>query len=374
MTNRNRESTTATSTSFPDLLGEEEARLTRRSYPSEVTIGRSKRDEMEADGLLDELLNDDDDTLTASHDGTNNSHNDQNKPKQEVKKTGANNSNYLGGLLSVPAKETTRIGTTVDSKKPKRVTYADDVKVTKTLSSDVSSTDSDRSSGRDDDDEEEEAVEILIQEDELLGDEKEASDDEEDVSDYEFNDEDEGNDDDNDEDESVDSDNSGATQDLLERAHDRLNLQGLYEEVAQLRNTIERKDKEIEELSGQLRRAVATKCDLVIAHTELERHHEYNLKQLEEASKQLLKANFGLVEEQADTDVQLMNEIVRLNQEMKEMKTEHIHELGDWERLHANEMRDKEYEIAKLEEEVRKLKVGTTHGRKQKKLLGMARQ
>jgi len=374
MTNRNRESTTATSTSFPDLLGEEEARLTRRSYPSEVTIGRSKRDEMEADGLLDELLNDDDDTLTASHDGTNDSHNDQNKPKQEVKKTGANNSNYLGGLLSVPAKETTRIGTTVDSKKPKRVTYADDVKVTKTLSSDVSSTDSDRSSGRDDDDEEEEAVEILIQEDELLGDEKEASDDEEDVSDYEFNDEDEGNDDDNDEDESVDSDNSGATQDLLERAHDRLNLQGLYEEVAQLRNTIERKDKEIEELSGQLRRAVATKCDLVIAHTELERHHEYNLKQLEEASKQLLKANFGLVEEQADTDVQLMNEIVRLNQEMKEMKTEHIHELGDWERLHANEMRDKEYEIAKLEEEVRKLKVGTTHGRKQKKLLGMARQ
>eukprot|EP00977_Amphora_coffeiformis_P003709 scaffold715_cov164-Amphora_coffeaeformis.AAC.6 len=360
---------------------------------------------MEADGLLDELLNDDDDTLTASHDGTNNSHNDQNKPKQEVKKTGANNSNYLGGLLSVPAKETTRIGTTVDSKKPKRVTYADDVKVTKTLSSDVSSTDSDRSSGRDDD-EEEEAVEILIQEDELLGDEKEASDDEEDVSDYEFNDEDEGNDEYNDEDESVDSDNSGATQDLLERAHDRLNLQGLYEEVAQLRNTIERKDKEIEELSGQLRRAVATKCDLVIAHTELERHHEYNLKQLEEASKQLLKANFGLVEEQADTDVvsvlllyflfellaldcpveacfsclsfnllqQLMNEIVRLNQEMKEMKTEHIHELGDWERLHANEMRDKEYEIAKLEEEVRKLKVGTTHGRKQKKLLGMARQ
>ena len=69
-----------------------------------------------------------------------------------------------------------------------------------------------------------------------------------------------------------------------------------------------------------------------------------------------------------------MNEIVRLNQELKEMKSQHIHELGDWERLHANEMREKEYEIAKLEEEIRKLKVGTAHGRKQKKLLGMARQ
>ena len=53
----------------------------------------------------------------------------------------------------------------------------------------------------------------------------------------------------------------------------------------------------------RLRRAVATKCDLVIAHTELERHHEFNLKKLEEATKHLLKANFGLVEEQASTDI-----------------------------------------------------------------------
>ena len=66
---------------------------------------------------------------------------------------------------------------------------------------------------------------------------------------------------------------------------------------------IDRKDKEIEELSGQLRRAVATKCDLVISHTELERHHEFNLKKLEECTKQLVKANFGLVEDQASTDV-----------------------------------------------------------------------
>lgn len=69
-----------------------------------------------------------------------------------------------------------------------------------------------------------------------------------------------------------------------------------------------------------------------------------------------------------------MNEIVRLNQEMKEMKSLHIHELGDWERLHTNEMREKEFEIAKLKEDIRKLTVGTTQGRKQKKLLGLARQ
>lgn len=69
-----------------------------------------------------------------------------------------------------------------------------------------------------------------------------------------------------------------------------------------------------------------------------------------------------------------MNEIVRLNQEIKEMKSLHIQELGDWERLHMNEIREKEFEIAKLNEEIRRLKVGTTVGRKQKKMLGLARQ
>lgn len=69
-----------------------------------------------------------------------------------------------------------------------------------------------------------------------------------------------------------------------------------------------------------------------------------------------------------------MNEIVRLNQEIKDMKHCHIEELGDWERLHTNEVRELEFEIAKMKEEVRKLKVGTTLGRKQKKLLGRARQ
>ena len=68
-----------------------------------------------------------------------------------------------------------------------------------------------------------------------------------------------------------------------------------------------------------------------------------------------------------------MNEIVRLNQEIKDMKHCHIQELGDWERLHTNEVRELEFEIAKLKEDIRKLTVGTTVGRKQKKILGLAR-
>ena len=40
---------------------------------------------------------------------------------------------------------------------------------------------------------------------------------------------------------------------------------------------------------------------------------------------------------------ELMNEIVKLNQEIKDMKHCHIAELGDWERLHTNEVRELEF-------------------------------
>ena len=305
------------------MLGEEEARLNRVNYPSEVTIGRSRRDDAEVDGLLDELLNDgdddvDNDTLTNSCDDrtelSNQSEIKSNQGMMEMLQ--ANSKDFLGGILSFhpssranltnPANEKTL--TSTDKSPSKHVTYAEDVKVLESSSDDTSKTDSDRSSVRLEEDEE--AIEIVSEdgqsapEVEFVEDEEQVDGDYEDEGDEEDEEEEEEEEDDYEDDgESVESSDSNTTQDLLERAHDRLNMQGLYEEVTQLRKIVERKDQEIEELSGQLRRAVATKCDLVIAHTELERHHEFNLKQLEEASKQLLKANFGLVEEQASTDV-----------------------------------------------------------------------
>jgi hypothetical protein len=69
-----------------------------------------------------------------------------------------------------------------------------------------------------------------------------------------------------------------------------------------------------------------------------------------------------------------MNEIVCLNREIQTSKKVHSQELDDWERLHTNEMREKDFELAKLREEIRKLTVGTTQGRKQKQLRGQARQ
>lgn len=316
---RNKEVKPVVPTSFPDLLGEEEARVYRENYPSEVTIAnKTKRDDAEADGLLDALLNDDvdqdDDTLTNSCDdcSEDSTHGDISREKAEFKKPkdvdGANQGSLLGGLLSFSSPSSSASNS---HKTPKRVTYADDVKILQELSDDTSRTESDRSSGRDE--EEEEAI-VIVDDDEEDGNEagqevefleetnENQDDDEVEQWDEEW-DNDNHNNDDDDDDASASSFDSNTTQDLLERAHDRLNMQGLFEEVGQLRNIIEKKDKEIDELSGQLRRAVATKCDLVIAHTELERHHEFNLKQLEEATKQLVKANFGLVEDQACTDV-----------------------------------------------------------------------
>ena len=66
-----------------------------------------------------------------------------------------------------------------------------------------------------------------------------------------------------DDDESVRSGDSATTVDLLERAHDRLHMQQLHDEIDNLKSIVERKNVELENLTGQLRRAVATKCDLV---------------------------------------------------------------------------------------------------------------
>jgi hypothetical protein len=70
----------------------------------------------------------------------------------------------------------------------------------------------------------------------------------------------------------------------------------------------------------------------------------------------------------------LMNEIVTLNRKLKDIQTTHIHELGDWERLHASEMRAKDEEIARLKEQIRQLTVGTALNRKQKQRQGLVRQ
>lgn len=149
---------------------------------------------------------------------------------------------------------------------------------------------------------------------------------------------------------------SAETADLLERAHDRLHLQQLQDEVVELKRVIERKNAELESLSGQLRRAVATKCDLVLAHTELERHHEFNLRRKDHGLSQLKKENLNLLESQSEMEKELLNEIIKVTEQLKETEQKHREELADLDRRHRNETTEKDFQIAKLKEEIRRLR------------------
>jgi hypothetical protein len=162
---------------------------------------------------------------------------------------------------------------------------------------------------------------------------------------------------------------SEKTSNLLEKAHDRLALQNLKEDIKELEATVDRKNEETEQLSGQLRRAVATKCDLVISHSELERHHELNMKQRDSDMVLMQQANYALLEIRAKIEKEFMNELSKVTEDMKEEKAKHREEMDDWERMHRNEMLEKEFQIAKLSEEIRK---ATGHAPRSDKKKGFA--
>jgi hypothetical protein len=92
------------------------------------------------------------------------------------------------------------------------------------------------------------------------------------------------------------SSSSNNTARLLGKAHDRLMQQALKEEVQSLKDQLASKTESIELLAGQLRRAMATKCDLVISHTELERHHEQSLQSNQQKFEQMKRQNMSLLE------------------------------------------------------------------------------
>jgi hypothetical protein len=170
--------------------------------------------------------------------------------------------------------------------------------------------------------------------------------------------------DDEDDEEEPDRNDNGSTstsQDgakLLERAKDRIARQELLDQVALLKTTVERKNEELENLHGQLRRAVATKCDLVIAHNELEKTHATVIQRKEQNLMRMKQANIWLLEAQSLKEKELLNEIVRLTDQCADLEAKHRDELDDWERMHRNEMLEKDFEIAKLSEELRRVRGG----------------
>ena len=165
-----------------------------------------------------------------------------------------------------------------------------------------------------------------------------------------------GDDDDNSSDDAASEDAAA----LLERAHDRIARQQLQEDVRDLRAVLERKNGELEHLAGQLRRAIETKCDLVLAHNELEQSHERAMQRKNDNLLRMREANKCLLEGHAVTEKKMLNELIQLEDRLAEMEQKHQQELDDWERMHRNEMLEKDFIIAKLAEELRGYKLPCT--------------
>jgi len=115
---------------------------------------------------------------------------------------------------------------------------------------------------------------------------------------------------------------------LLRMADQRLQYQQYNDEIKKLRESVERMKHQAEAMSEQLRRAVETKCDLVLAQTEMERCHEQNLIAKDDEIKDIQRYTQELVDYQATNDLNFMNEISSLSKRIEDMSTTHQKELS----------------------------------------------
>lgn len=153
---------------------------------------------------------------------------------------------------------------------------------------------------------------------------------------------------------SEEEDDDDDSTDLLQRAQDRIARQHLLDEVEALKAVIERKNTELESLAGQLRRAEATKSDLLLVNNEFEKTHEESIRLLDDNLKQMKQESISLRETHSIKEKEMLNELIRLTDLCKDLQTKHRGDMEDLDRMNRNEILEKDFEIAKLTEELRK--------------------
>lgn len=141
-------------------------------------------------------------------------------------------------------------------------------------------------------------------------------------------------------DESEEEDVVESSKRLLRMADERMQYQHHNDEVKRLRETIERMNHQAEAMSEQLRRAVETKCDLVVAQTEMERCHEQNLIAKDDEIKDIKRYTQELVDYQANNELNFMNEISSLSKRLEDMTEKHRVESAEKDALIA-ELQDR---------------------------------
>lgn len=149
---------------------------------------------------------------------------------------------------------------------------------------------------------------------------------------------------DDDDQQSITTTEEKSAKELLAYASIRVQHQRTQEELKAAKASIVQKDEQIIQLTGQLRRAVASKCDLVVACTEMEREKEQTEKYGTPETRQVKQQYLDILEGRADMEREFMNELGLLTEEL--CKTD---------RKYTNQLCDKDFSIGQLEEQVRRL-------------------
>lgn len=141
--------------------------------------------------------------------------------------------------------------------------------------------------------------------------------------------------------------NDPSAQELLEKAHARLQLAEYEQLIARLREEVMANKKKIADLTCQLKRATASKCDLVVACSDIE-SQKLCIEEMHQREERKWKS-LPLKEQEfrAQVEKEFMNELTVLTAMMEDLK-----------RRHHNEILEKDFEIAKLQEKLRRLEEG----------------
>ncbi len=137
---------------------------------------------------------------------------------------------------------------------------------------------------------------------------------------------------------------------LLRSADQRIQYQHQRDEIMSLKEKMKRMEDQAEAMAEQLRRAIETKCDLVLAQNEMERNHEQTQIAKEAEIKDLRLYIQEIIESQANSELNFMNEIASLARIVENNKAKH-----------AKLIEHKDYKITQLENKIESMKVSASN-------------
>lgn len=138
---------------------------------------------------------------------------------------------------------------------------------------------------------------------------------------------------------------------LLRCVDQRIQYQQQNDEVNVLKTEVKQLKLQAEAMAEQLRRAVETKCDLVLAQNEMERNHEQQQIAKDGELRDLRLYIQEILEQQAISEANFMNEISSL-----------VSTLESDKKKHANELEAKDSKNFRLETKIESMKVASVRG------------